>query len=209
MIVVLDGIDGCGKTTLAADLAKFVTDAGWEVKALRDPGGTDLGEKLRTLVKDARVPMDAHTQMLLFSAARCELARQVIRPWLQPGGRRLVLLDRWWFSTFAYQTAQGVAGALIRQVAEVTAWLPLQPELCFWLDVPPREALQRRAREAGDAGAHDRFDQRGVDFATAVREGYERLYREGLLTRIDGDRQMANVHVDVRVAVEDEMRRRL
>lgn len=205
MIVVLDGIDGCGKTTLAIRLARALEAVGWTVKALRDPGGTETGEQIRALVKDARVPMDPHTQMLLFSAARCELAHQAITPWLLGQGLgRVVVLDRWWFSTFAYQTTQGVAGGLIRAVAEGTAWIPLDPALCFWLDVPVREAQARRARATSDAGAHDRFDQRGVEFATRVRDGYERLYRDRLLTRIDADHPPEAVFADVWAKVQTE-----
>jgi dTMP kinase len=205
VIVVLDGIDGCGKTTLVASLARALEAGGWAVKVLRDPGGTETGEQIRALVKDARVPMDAHTQMLLFSAARCELARQVITPWLLGQGLgRVVVLDRWWFSTFAYQTTQGVSGTLIRDVAEGTARIPLDSALCFWLDVPPREAQARRSRAVSDAGAHDRFDRRGLEFATRVRGGYERLHRERLLARIDADHPPEAVFADVWAKVQAE-----
>lgn len=200
MIVVLDGIDGCGKTTVAARVAAKVAAEGHPVLAVRDPGGTEIGEHLRGLVKDRRWPMQPLTQMLLFSAARAELAESRIHPFLSAQPQGVVILDRWWFSTFAYQSTQGVDEDLILGIAKATQARPLfglrlVQGGCFWLDVPPEVAARRMHVREG--ASEDRFEAEGGAFAQRLRERYAVLHTRGHLTRIDATPEADLVFQDV------------
>lgn len=207
MIIVLDGIDGSGKTTVASRLQTVLRECagGRRVYLFRDPGGTPAGERLRAVVKDADIPLEPVAQMLVFSAARSQLAHEAVRPVYAEG--HIAILDRWWFSTWAYQSAQGVDPDLIEHVAETTAKVRLRTDLCFWLDVSPEVAVARATagRDEIPAG-RDRFDQRDLAFRRQVRERYEALWKRGLLTRIDADGSPQDVWFDIWKRVQRALR---
>ena len=191
MIIVLEGIDGSGKTTLAGrlrDRLRTVPNMP-PIHLFRDPGGTPVGEKLRAVVKDGKLPMHPVAQMLTFSAARTELA-EVVRPLDKDGA--ICILDRWWFSTWAYQSTQQVSPVLIEHIAKQTAHLPLTPALSFWFDVDPKTAMERMAAREQAPGTQDRFDSQGLRFRKSLVACYNVLRNRKLLTRID-----ANPEIDV------------
>jgi dTMP kinase len=193
MIFVLDGIDGSGKTTLAEYLRNRLRELTGQpaVYMFRDPGGTPAGERIRAVVKDGDVPMCANAQMLAFSAARAQLAHEAILPIHEDGG--IVILDRWWFSTWAYQSIQGVDPTLIEHIAEHTAKVPLDPKACFWMEVEPERALRRVQQRDTNPRGHDRFDQKGLEFRTKLDTAYSALWERGLLQRLDANGPIAEV----------------
>ena len=90
---------------------------------------------------------------------------------------------------------------LIEQIADRTAKLPLDPELCFWFDVSPDTAMTRVQKRDTVALGHDRFDQKGLDFRAALQERYDALHDRGLLTRIDAERELKFVWAELRSRV--------
>lgn len=163
--IVLDGPDGCGKSTQAALLADALCQIGQQVVRYRDPGDTVVGEKIRSILLDTdHRTMTVPTEMLLYMAARVQLWFEHIHNDLSQG--KVVLLDRWLSSTCAYQ---GVAGGLgiepIIQVAQTV--LPrLWPDITVILDISYPQAQQRLNRPL------DRMEQKGATFHQRVRDGF-------------------------------------
>jgi dTMP kinase len=187
LFVTFEGIDRSGKTTQARMLVEAL---GADAVAVREPGGTELGERVREILKDPRGEIGATTEALLFAAARAELCRQVIRPALEAG--RVVVSDRFLDSSLAYQ---GVARGLgVDEVLEVNRFATggLAPDLTILLALDPGAALRR-------AGETDRFEDEGAELQIRVAEAYERLAEAepGRVRRIDADRDPVEVHADV------------
>ena len=162
--VTFEGIDGAGKSTHIDWFAQRVRDRGLEVVVTREPGGTALAERLRTLLLTE--PMSVETETLLMFAARREHLEQLIRPALARGA--WVVCDRFTDSTYAYQGAG--RGVPIDRIAALEAWVhgDLQPHRTYLFDLPAELAAQRRA----GARAADRFEAEDVAFFDRVRRGY-------------------------------------
>jgi dTMP kinase len=193
MIVVLEGLNGCGKSRLAEALVKrSMFERHKNAVVYRDPGSTKLGEQLRSMLKDPEIVMDPPAQMLLFSAARAQVLRHINID-VQAG--MVVILDRWWMSTFAYQGAQGVSEAAIMSIAMNITPLPLSVRTSFFLDVPASVAMDRAGQVAATEGI-DRFETEGVPYLERVRAQYQML--DSLyLTRVDAARPFDEVLEDV------------
>jgi dTMP kinase len=175
LFISFEGIDGAGKSTHIAGLAKAFADAGCTVTLTREPGGTELAEKLRTLIlNDA---MDALTESLLVFAARRDHIERVIRPALARG--EVLLCDRFTDATFAYQGAG--RGFELQTLQTLELWVQtesqkaltqsgqcLQPDLTYWFDLAPSIAAQRLA----GARVPDKFESQSTAFFEAVRSGY-------------------------------------
>jgi len=167
---VLDGPDGAGKTTQAARLAEHLRAGGGTVVVLREPGATPAGEAVRDLLLDPDTDVTPLAEMLLYQAARAQVVEAVIRPALGDG--KAVVLDRYWYSTAAYQGAGlGLDAAAIRTVSQVATG-GLEPDHVFFLDLEPAVGLGRCG------GARDRIEGRPLDFHRRVREGFLALARE-------------------------------
>jgi dTMP kinase len=173
LFIAFEGGDGAGKSTQAARLAEALQSRGHTVLRTREPGGTPIGEKLRSLVLDhGHGHIDAHTEALIFAASRAAHATQVIRPALERGD--IVLTDRYIDSSVAYQGAgRGLGEDAVRSLNE-WATSGLQPHLTVLLDVDP--AVGRRRRTAGEA-AEDRLESEADDFHTRIREAFLQLSR--------------------------------
>jgi dTMP kinase len=191
LFVTFEGIDRSGKTTQAGMLVEAL---GERAVAVREPGGTELGEALRELLKGT-VPMGGRAEALVFAAARAQLVDDVIRPALREG--RIVVSDRYLDSSLAYQgEARGLGVEDVAQINEF-ATARLVPDLTFLLEVDPGVAVER-------AGQLDRFEDEGRELQRRVAEGYARLAAAdpGRWRRIDGSRPAAEIHAEVLAAVE-------
>lgn len=183
MFVSFEGGDGSGKSTQAALLAQWFESRERDVLLTREPGGTPIGERIRAILLDPDFgEMAPITEMLLYAAARAQLAHEVIAPALAAG--KTVISDRWLDSSLVYQ---GVARGLGRAVAEVNrhATEGLMPDITFLLDIDPVVGLAR-ARHDGtlaaaalsDTPGHDRIEAEGLAWHQAVREGFLALARK-------------------------------
>ena len=161
--ITLEGIDGAGKSTHVDTVADFLRTRGKDVVLTREPGGTPLGEKLRTVLLAEKLDIDTET-LLMFAARREHIAR-VISPALAAG--RWVVSDRFTDATYAYQGAGG--GMPRERIAALEAWVTggLQPDLTLVFDVPVEIALAR-LRGSGK----DRFESESQPYFERVRAGY-------------------------------------
>lgn len=174
LFIAFEGGDGAGKSTQAAELAAALESRGLSVLRTREPGGTPIGEKLRSLVLDhGHGHIDARTEALIFAASRAAHASQVILPALERG--EIVLTDRYIDSSVAYQGAGRELGTAA--VRELNHWATsgLQPDLTVLLDVDP--AVGRLRRTAGDA-TEDRLESEADEFHAKIRAAFLELAEE-------------------------------
>lgn len=162
--ITFEGIDGAGKSTQIAVVASALRSRDIPLTITREPGGTRVGEALRTLLLGE--PMARSTETLLMFAARAEHLERVIRPALDAG--TWVLCDRYTDATYAYQS--GGRGVPAERIAALEQWVhpDLQPDLTLLFDVPPEVAAQRLAQ----ARSADRFESEDTAFFAAVRRVY-------------------------------------
>ncbi|MFN8591299.1 MAG: dTMP kinase [Thermomicrobiales bacterium] len=167
---VLEGLDGSGKTSVARRLADELRELGRDVVETREPGGTWLGEQVRTLLLDtADHPLLPATEALLFAAARAQHVGETIKPALERGAD--VVCDRFADSSLAYQWGGRGLDLEDLRAAQSLAIGDLEPDLKLLLDLPVEASLQRR-RSSGEI---NRLDSEVVDFYERVREAYLQL----------------------------------
>lgn len=189
-LITIEGLDGAGKTTLAAALARELRERGLSVEQLREPGGTRASERIRELVKDADLAFDARAEALLYAAARAQLVHERVVPALRHG--TLVLLDRFVDSSLAYQGA--ARGLGVERIAAINGFATgeLTPDRTLLLRVG---AATGRARLRGRGDAPDRLEREHEDFFAATVAAYERLAREepARVRVLDAERAPAEV----------------
>jgi dTMP kinase len=194
--IVLEGIDGSGKSTVARRLEEELGRAGRKVVRTREPGGTPISEQVRAVLLDpANAAMLPWTELFLYMASRAQLVDEVIRPALRRGA--VVLCDRYYYSTAAYQGAAGGVGSRrVLELAERTARFE-RPDLVLLLDLPPAEARRR----AGDR--RDRVESKGAAYQERVRRGFLALARREprRFRVIDASRPAVEVFEEARKAV--------
>jgi dTMP kinase len=187
LFVSFEGIDRSGKTTQARLLVDALGDG---AVAVREPGGTAAGERIRDVLKDPELEVGARAEALLFAAARAELVENVVRPALEDG--RVVVSDRYVDSSLAYQGA--ARGLGIEDVARVNEWATggLKPDLTIFLELPASDAAERDGQE-------DRFEAEGAGLQERVRLAYEELAsaEPERWRRVDAGRSPDAVHADV------------
>jgi len=189
--ITLEGMDGAGKSTHIPHIIAMLQARGHEVVSTREPGGTPLGERLRTLL--LHEPMHAETETLLMFAARREHIASVIAPALARGA--YVLSDRFTDATYAYQC--GAKGVLALKIKLLEQWVQadLQPDLTILFDVPVEVSIQRLA----NAREPDKFERENAEFFTRIREAYLQRAKENpaRFRVIDANRPLENINQSV------------
>lgn len=185
-LIVIEGGVGSGKTTQLNILKKYLKK-GWEF--YREPGSTEFGEKVRDAVQGLYgYKVDEYAAMFGYSAARANLIRGVIAPRLKKGIN--IVLDRYWFSTYAYQGSNGASKKIIKLVSKI-ATDNLRPDLVIFYDLDPKIGM---ARKNGRKDS-DRYDIKKLDFHKKVRKNYlalRKLY-PGIWRMVDASKSIDDV----------------
>lgn len=204
-LISFEGSEGSGKSTQIARLAAHFQSLKREVVTTREPGGTEIGEQIRNIIvhNSRGDEMCAETELLLFTAARAQLVREVIAPALLRGA--LVLSDRFLDSSTVYQgIGRNLAADPVNQINRFAVG-NVMPHLTIVLDVPEAVSLARLKQRASDLP--DRMERENIDFYRKVREGYLLLAR-GMPERfvvIDGTREPEWIEKQIRTAVEERL----
>jgi dTMP kinase len=172
--ITFEGIDGSGKSTQLRLLGNFLKANGCDALLTREPGGTQLGLRLRAALLDAAEEVDPLTELLVFAADRAQHVRRLVRPALDAG--RLVISDRYADATVAYQGAgRGFSTELISQIVQL-ATEGLKPDLTLLFDLTIEESTGRTARRSTGKSTtritRDRLDIEHDDFHARVRDAY-------------------------------------
>ncbi len=172
--ITFEGIDGSGKSTQLRLLGNFLKANGCDALLTREPGGTQLGLRLRAALLDAAEEVDPLTELLVFAADRAQHVRRLVRPALDAG--RLVISDRYADATVAYQGAgRGFSTELISQIVQL-ATEGLKPDLTLLFDLTIEESTNRTARRSTGKSTtritRDRLDIEHADFHARVRDAY-------------------------------------
>jgi dTMP kinase len=169
--ITFEGIDGSGKSTQLRLLSSFLRMNGCDVLSTREPGGTQLGLRLRAALLDAQEEVDPLTELLVFAADRAQHVRRMLRPSLESG--RVVLSDRYADATVAYQGGgRGFPPELIAEIVQL-ATDGLMPDLTLLFDVSIDESTNRMTRRSSsEKTSRDRLDTEDSGFHSRVREAY-------------------------------------
>jgi dTMP kinase len=171
-LITIEGLDGAGKSTLADGLTHELTRRALPAQLLREPGGVEVSERIRALVKDPALAVLPRTEALLYAAARAQLVEERLVPLLRDG--TLVLLDRFIDSSLAYQGAGRKLGLEQVRAINLFATEGLQPDRTLLLRIAPDVG---RARQSRRALAPDRMEREGESFFAAIASAYDELAR--------------------------------
>ncbi len=177
MFITLEGIEGSGKTTQAGYIVQYLQEQGLACVATREPGGTRIGDKIRTILLDPESKdMDPSTELLLYTADRAQHIMEVIAPNLAAG--KIVLCDRYYDATIVYQGyARGLDTDLIQRLHRLL-FADLKPDITILLDLPPAVGLARAWKQIKNGTRTDietRFEKETIAFHEKVRSGYLEL----------------------------------
>jgi len=192
MFISFEGIDFSGKTTQVKLLEHYFIDKGKKVKLIREPGGTLISEKVRSILLDKENhQMSIETEILLFSAARSQLVREVILPYIQDG--TVVITDRFFDSTTAYQGyGRGVSLDAVQQINKFAVGECI-PDITVFIDIPIEEMEKRKYGK--NSRALDRMELASLDFFHKVREGFLSLSQtENRIKLINGILPVEEIH---------------
>lgn len=176
MFIIFEGLDGSGKTTQVEMLNEHFSRQHKKVVAVREPGGTAFGEKVRSVllndnVDEGAVELSNTAEALLFAASRAQLVHEVIKPALKDP-QNVVIADRFFYSTIAYQgvaMTEGMNASDLHIIATVSA-SKLTPDFVFLLDLYPENALQRlKSRQK------DKYDVKDLRYFRSVHQNYHNL----------------------------------
>ena len=171
LFISFEGGEGVGKSTQIKALTRRLSAAGHRVLTTREPGGTPLCESIRSLLQSDQEVISPEAELLLFTASRAQLCRQIIQPAIERG--EIVLCDRFMDSTSVYQgVARAIPSAQVEQINQFSVG-NCKPDLTFLIDLDPHQGLKRVRQRA--AGSLDRIEQESLDFFKAVRSGYLEL----------------------------------
>lgn len=199
--ISIEGIEGAGKSTQLAFIQRYLSEQGKQIVVTREPGGTELGEQIRTLLlTPTTTGMASDTELLLMFAARAEHVEQVIKPALERDD--WVLSDRFVDATFAYQG--GGRGIDLQRISTLSDWTlkGLQTDVTFLFDLPVEIGQQRvLSRNQGV----DRFEQEKVDFFQRIRECYlQRAQQEpNRIKVIDASKSIVEIELQLTVLLDN------
>lgn len=211
-LIVFEGGEGCGKTTQLQQTETWLIASGWrdriqqhtlgQIRSTREPGGTDLCQKIRqVLLTPDEETLQDRTELLLYAADRAQHVAGYLVPHLEAGD--LILCDRYTDSTVAYQgDGRGLDRALIDQLNAI-ATQGLEPDLTLWLDLDPEVGLAR----AQSRGKRDRIEQADLEFHQRVHQGFTRLHEAfpERIVRIDASDAIELVQQQIQTVLTEKL----
>jgi len=207
MFISLEGIEGCGKTTQLKYLSAFLAEKGRPYVVTREPGGTAIGKKIRSILLDpASNELVPAAELLLYMADRAQHIHSLINPRLAEGN--IVLCDRYFDATVVYQGyARGLDIGFIRDLHRIVL-KDLKPDITLLLDLPPRIGLARAWQELDSGNRSDtesRFEEEAISFHEKVRAGYLELagMEPERFKIIDASRQIDEIQADIRKVLSE------
>jgi dTMP kinase len=203
-LITIEGLDGAGKSTLAKALAREIADRGQRVELLREPGGVDVSERIRALVKDPALAVAPRAEALLYAAARAQLVQERLIPLLEQGV--LVLLDRFVDSSLTYQGAGRQLGVAEIRAINQFATGGLVPDRTLLLVIDPAAGRTRQDERALEP---DRLELESERFFTTIAAAYDELAGEEpeRIRRIDAAQRPEDVLRDALAALDDLLAR--
>lgn len=172
MIISFEGTDGSGKTTQIRALSEYLANKGYQTDMLREPGGTKIGEEIRSiLLSKDNTEMASLTEMLLYAASRAQMMEEKVQPLLNKG--RVVILDRFFDSSLAYQAYGRELDFESVLAINLAAIKNILPRITFFIDITPEQSLERRK----NASETDRLENEEMSFHYRVYEGYKELMK--------------------------------
>ncbi len=171
-ILSFEGGEACGKSTQVKSFKEYLDKKGIDYVALREPGGSELGEQVREVLLHKNININLKAEILLFNAARAQLIEEKIKPALEEG--KLVLLDRFYHSTLVYQGyATGTSPKKIKSIIDF-ATDGITTDLTLVLNLPAQTAFERKEKE----NLQDRIESRGLEFYKALEKGFLELAKQ-------------------------------
>ncbi len=173
MLITFEGIDGSGKTTHFKNLQEYLMEQGIKVKTFREPGGTQLSEKIRDILLDSDVDINDMSELLLFEASRSDLIEKQIKPALAEG--YWVVLDRFFDSTMAYQGyGRGIQTEYVNYLNKLVA-KGLEPDITFYMRISLEESIRRINKHNR---SQDRIEMADKGFFERVYNGFEQAAKD-------------------------------
>lgn len=210
MFITLEGIEGSGKSTQILHIFNFINELGLKCVMTREPGGTRIGRKIRSILLDPdSAAMNPAAELLLYTADRVQHIQEVILPAIQGGG--IVICDRYFDATLAYQgVARGLDMTLILDLHNLIC-RNLKPDLTFLLDLPPETGLLRawKQLESGSRmNTESRFENETIAFHERVRGGYLAIAEKEpeRFRIIDASQSQVQIQAQITRVLESEIR---
>ena len=200
--ITIEGTDGSGKTTQINLIKQYLINKGFEVIFIREPGGTEISEKIRLMLLDnENKKMHKKTEMLLYASARAQLVAEIIKPALNEG--KIIICDRFVDSSYAYQGFGRDIGLEEVIKANESAIGNVMPDVTFFFDISPEEALKRKTSNV----VVDRIENEDLEFHKKVYQGYKELamlYPERIV-EISASRSVDDVFDDVKEFLDKKL----
>lgn len=192
-LISFEGIDGCGKTTQIKALQSFLESNGYNVLCLREPGGTEFGEKLREAILEAKQKLPAISEAYLFASSRAQLLNELVIPFISKSSKNICILDRFIHSSIAYQGFARNLGA--NTVLNIHQHEPLNviPNITFYLKISIDTSFSRQASRNQEK---DYFEKEKRSFFLSLIKGYESCtnYLPSKFFTIDGEKEPDTIH---------------
>ncbi len=192
MFITFEGIDFCGKSTQVELLEKYLAEKGKTVRIIREPGGTSISEKVRSILLDKKnSEMHFESELLLFASARAQLVREIIIPSLEKG--EFIISDRYHDSSVAYQGyGRGIELDFVTKLQKFAIGTAI-PDITFFIDIPVDEFIARKQKVK--EGSLDRMENSKIAFYEKVRLGYLEIAKtEKRFLVIDGLKSIDEIH---------------
>ena len=206
--IVIEGIDGSGKTTQINQLSKWINEANIipqnnQLVITREPGGTQLGKSIRTLLLDPsrEISLNSITELLLYAADRAQHVNEIIRPSLTKGD--WVISDRFCGSTLAYQGYGRKLDIKLIKDLEAIATQGISPDITFLLDIPVDESIKRRESETDD-----RIEKEGREFLSNVSQGFQILSEQNKWKKISALNTKEHIISEIKSEIENLLKQK-